>query len=150
MPSIAVMARWLLVISAFVGCMALLLYTQLSSFETHASMIASWLQHDQPEHVSAETTETVRSHAWKPLYHLGGNSPWIQKVDGVVDTDCNTPPGCRVDQVHMVGAQYDRVQVGIHLTSVFPFYSCPDMLNAIPPSKQASVGRPALKCGLAS
>lgn len=37
---------------------------------------------------------------WNILYHLGGNSPWIQNVDG---DDINTPVGCRVDQAHMVG-----------------------------------------------
>ncbi|KAK0326215.1 hypothetical protein LTR82_002961 [Friedmanniomyces endolithicus] len=40
---------------------------------------------------------------WDIRYHLGGNSPWILKVSGTVDGGIEPPPGCVVDQVHMVG-----------------------------------------------
>jgi acid phosphatase len=39
---------------------------------------------------------------WNLLYHLGGNGPWIQKVDGVLEGGIGPPPQCRVEQVHMV------------------------------------------------
>lgn len=39
---------------------------------------------------------------WNILYHIGGNSPWIQKIDGVVQAGFGPPPGCHVEQVHMV------------------------------------------------
>lgn len=39
---------------------------------------------------------------WDILYHQGGNSPWIPKINGTITTDPSPPPGCRVEQVHMV------------------------------------------------
>lgn len=42
------------------------------------------------------------SSTWNILYHLGGNGPWIKKVDGVVDGGVDVPEGCKVEQVHMV------------------------------------------------
>lgn len=46
---------------------------------------------------------------WNILYHLGGNGPWISKVDNVVGGGLNAPSGCRIDQVHMVS---HRCQIG--------------------------------------
>ena len=40
---------------------------------------------------------------WKLFHHLGGNGPWIQRTENVVEGGIEVPPGCRVDQVHMVG-----------------------------------------------
>jgi acid phosphatase len=71
---------------------------------------------------------------WNILYHLGGNGPWIEKVDGVTKGGINVPEGCEVDMVHMV-----------HPISHIPMYSvprtrikllafrCPVMPNDIPP-----------------
>ena len=42
---------------------------------------------------------------WNLFYHLGGNGPWIEKVDarfGSHEKDGKPPPGCVIDQVHMV------------------------------------------------
>jgi acid phosphatase len=39
---------------------------------------------------------------WNILYHLGGNGPWVQKVDGVITNELAPPEGCEVQQVHMV------------------------------------------------
>ena len=39
---------------------------------------------------------------WNLFYHLGGNGPWIPKVDGVVRDTLAPPAGCVVNQVHMV------------------------------------------------
>ena len=39
---------------------------------------------------------------WNMLYHLGGNGPWIQKIDNVVQDGFEPPAGCQVEQVHMV------------------------------------------------
>lgn len=47
------------------------------------------------QHVVADTD-------WNLFYHLGGNGPWIPKVDGVIDARIAPPTGCVVDQVHMV------------------------------------------------
>jgi len=43
------------------------------------------------------------SNQWNILYHLGGNGPWIPKIDGVVDGGIAVPNGCRIDMIHMVG-----------------------------------------------
>lgn len=39
---------------------------------------------------------------WDLFYHLGGNGPWIPKVEGVLHNGLDPPEGCKVDQVHMV------------------------------------------------
>ena len=36
------------------------------------------------------------------LYHLGGNGPWITKLDGTLHEDVEPPMGCKVEQAHMV------------------------------------------------
>lgn len=40
---------------------------------------------------------------WNIHYHLGGNGPWIPKLQNTVEDDIDPPAGCWVDQVHMVG-----------------------------------------------
>ena len=45
---------------------------------------------------------TVTDTDWNLFYHLGGNGPWIQKVDSVIHGPISPPTGCVVDQAHMV------------------------------------------------
>jgi acid phosphatase len=45
---------------------------------------------------------------WNILYHLGGNGPWVQKIDGIVTNDLAPPEGCEIQQVHMVSRPYFR------------------------------------------
>ena len=40
--------------------------------------------------------------SWNMLYHLGGNGPWIKKLEGTLHEDVEPPRGCEVEQVHMV------------------------------------------------
>ena len=40
--------------------------------------------------------------SWDILYHLGGNGPWIQKFDGILEENIEPPSGCEIEQVHMV------------------------------------------------
>lgn len=47
----------------------------------------------------------VNANEWNLLYHLGGNGPWIEKIDGVVEGGIQVPMGCKVDMVHMVGSR---------------------------------------------
>jgi acid phosphatase len=35
---------------------------------------------------------------------LGGNGPWVEKRENVLDGGIGVPEGCMVEQVHMVGA----------------------------------------------
>ena len=46
---------------------------------------------------------------WNILYHLGGNGPWIEKVDGIVEGGIGVPDGCRIEQVHMVRVSMQSV-----------------------------------------
>lgn len=39
---------------------------------------------------------------WNLLYHLGGNGPWIPRVDDIVDGGIAVPEACRIDMIHMV------------------------------------------------
>ncbi|KAE8351361.1 histidine phosphatase superfamily [Aspergillus coremiiformis] len=47
---------------------------------------------------------------WNLLYHLGGNGPWVEKLDepeaGGVTVD--PPNGCAIDQVHMMSRHAER------------------------------------------
>ncbi|OJD35609.1 phosphoglycerate mutase-like protein [Diplodia corticola] len=45
---------------------------------------------------------------WNVLYHLGGNGPWVEKVDGVLDEGIAVPEGCNVEQVHMMSRHHER------------------------------------------
>jgi hypothetical protein len=54
------------------------------------------------QHAPINATTTTTSRDWNLLYHLGGNGPWIPKVDGVVEGGLSLPEGCKIDQVHMV------------------------------------------------
>jgi len=58
------------------------------------------------------------SNQWNILYHLGGNGPWIPKIDGVVDGGITTPNGCRIDMIHMVGCLLYVVIQGSELTKI--------------------------------
>ncbi|KAF2465895.1 phosphoglycerate mutase-like protein [Lindgomyces ingoldianus] len=48
------------------------------------------------------------THDWNILYHLGGNGPWVEKVDNVVEGGIAVPDGCAVDQVHMMSRHAER------------------------------------------
>lgn len=39
------------------------------------------------------------------FYHLGGNGPWIPKINGTVGEGIEPPAGCQVTQVHMAGSR---------------------------------------------
>jgi len=41
---------------------------------------------------------------WNILYHLGGNGPWIPKVEGPFGDELSVPQGCKIEQVHVVRA----------------------------------------------
>ncbi|KAJ4982848.1 histidine acid phosphatase [Stagonosporopsis vannaccii] len=45
---------------------------------------------------------------WNILYHLGGNGPWVEKVVNVVESGIAVPPGCEVEQVHMMARHAER------------------------------------------
>jgi hypothetical protein len=55
-------------------------------------------------HPHVPVTNTTTHEDWNILYHLGGNGPWIPKVDGPFREELSVPEGCKIEQVHMVGA----------------------------------------------
>lgn len=63
------------------------------------------------------------------MYHVGGNGPWIEKVDGVVEGGIEPPEKCSVEQIHMVCARWPRRSRGLQLT----LRSCHGMLNGTLP-----------------
>lgn len=53
----------------------------------------------------AASQQDSKQDDWNLFYHLGGNGPWVEKVDarfGTYEKDGKPPPGCVIDQVHMV------------------------------------------------
>lgn len=60
-----------------------------------------WSSEPDPQ---AASRSGVDKDGWNLLYHLGGNGPWVEKVDGVVEGGIQVPEGCEVDMVHMVGS----------------------------------------------
>jgi len=71
----------------------------------------NWIRHilglSQWQLQSAWTSVKARPD-WNILYHIGGNGPWIQKIDGVVQEGFGPPAGCHVEQVHMVSMGYSH------------------------------------------
>jgi hypothetical protein len=65
-----------------------------------------WLS-DAARHIQSPLSFLANDHPtdaqWDILQHLGGDGPWIQKTDNVLNHSIDVPEGCRVDQVHMVG-----------------------------------------------
>ena len=65
------------------------------------------------------------------LYHLGGNGPWIEKVEGIVEGGIGVPEGCRVEQVHMVDTRCDSVDTFKAMGNMsFPSYACSGIYSA--------------------
>ncbi|OCK79484.1 phosphoglycerate mutase-like protein [Lepidopterella palustris CBS 459.81] len=76
---------------------------------------ASWKSWWHPQRTSGQPAIPapkqgggVFSKDWNILYHLGGNGPWVEKVDGVVEGGIEVPEGCSVDQVHMMSRHSER------------------------------------------
>nr|AUC62758.1 phytase [Morchella importuna] len=61
----------------------------------------------EPDYQAA-SGHTVDKDEWNLLYHLGGNGPWVEKVDGVVEGGIQVPDGCEVDMVHMMSRHGER------------------------------------------
>ena len=58
---------------------------------------------DPVRYRSNRDSQRQRETGWNILYHLGGNGPWIEKIDGDSELQGIAPPeGCSVDQVHLV------------------------------------------------
>jgi len=106
------MAWWLVASSALTGLLALLCCQQLELQGLLPFALPSHYQCWWPLQVDgclarASSTDVNDGQltGWNIFYHQGGNSPWIPKLHGTEGDSIETPAGCRVDQVHMVGAK---------------------------------------------
>ena len=102
------MARWLLLLSATVASFAFFSRTNILSEVLDAAIELSSEYISNRNHISSDQDiSSLRSGSshdhWNVLHHMGGNSPWVQKTEEVVNGSVDIPPGCRIDQVHMVG-----------------------------------------------
>lgn len=99
----------------FVILAAVLLYnygpehslTTLISPVTHhtptSPYAASWRSWFHPLQSHLGYAPTALKRYWNVLHHLGGNGPWVEMLDeGSRTPDLAPPPGCSMDQVHMV------------------------------------------------
>lgn len=69
----------------------------------HSPHHSSWNTWFHPFRSLPSADAGSRQKDWNILYHLGGNGPWIEKIDGDSQSLGIAPPeGCSVDQVHMV------------------------------------------------
>lgn len=80
------------------------------------------------------TTLSNTSEEWNLLHHLGGNGPWIPKTTDVVEGGIDPPPGCRIDQIHMVGSHLSTCIEPSTKLSIIRYL---DMPNATRPSRLA-------------
>lgn len=73
---------------------------------SHGPYGSSWQSWWHPKRNTSLKKDVVER-GWNLFYHLGGNGPWIEKVDGVVAGGIGPLEDCKVEQVHMVSANFD-------------------------------------------
>jgi len=122
-------------VSALTACLAVSLLVFFPDFYPFTSPFTAWRTANQPR--PQQASKPVEK--WNLHYHLGGNGPWVPKVEGIVDGGIDVPEGCKVEQVHMVGPAI-RLEVGV----VSDFLSSHShrsqgMLNDTQPYQQACV-----------
>jgi hypothetical protein len=90
----------------FVAVAAATIYVGLQQDHLWVATINQYLGviTSQWTHPHILVTNTTTHEEWNILYHLGGNGPWVPKVDGPFGDDLSIPEGCKIEQVHMVGA----------------------------------------------
>ncbi|KAF1978005.1 phosphoglycerate mutase-like protein [Bimuria novae-zelandiae CBS 107.79] len=83
-------------------------YLQYTSAERpHQASWGSWHHPKHSKHGVGQRASAVTQN-WNILYHLGGNGPWVEKVDDVVEGGIGVPEGCNVEQVHMMSRHAER------------------------------------------
>jgi hypothetical protein len=83
---------------AFISVLSSTVWISSASFGWYTSWLPLWLFPALAQRPGVPSGEP-----WSILYHLGGNSPWIPKINGIVADGIDPPAGCKVEQVHMVG-----------------------------------------------
>ncbi|RPB27592.1 phosphoglycerate mutase-like protein [Terfezia boudieri ATCC MYA-4762] len=90
---------FLLALSFFCFAASILLLLLPQSFPLHLILPFKFVKQQETDKLSAQ---------WNILYHLGGNGPWIPKIDGVVDGGIAIPNGCKIDMIHMMSRHGER------------------------------------------
>ncbi|KAG8631647.1 hypothetical protein KVT40_000787 [Elsinoe batatas] len=75
-----------------------------------------------PRNYFAPPPLPVYNHTWSILQHLGGSGPWIPHTTHALTHDLSPPPGCRVDQVHLISrhaARYPTHPAGIRMLQLY-------------------------------
>jgi len=121
------MAWWIMAISTFMALIALLLC--YSNFTPAAASTFGFLDRLRASSISqrpigaqnadAHELSSTAEEPWNVMQHQGGNSPWFQKTQGIIEGGIEPPAGCRIDQVHMVGGPLRTV--GAVTDRCFPF-----------------------------
>jgi acid phosphatase len=98
---------------------------------------ASWRSWFHPLQSQLGYAPISLNHDWNVLHHLGGNGPWVEMLDeGRLTPDLAPPPGCSIDQVHMVRNLNDNNGEG---KSLLISYRCRGTQRDIPPRLLAIV-----------
>ena len=90
--------------ATIIACIAALLSviyfnTASASFLRPVQLWSSTTGNEQQD-IIAEDIGLASS--WNVIEHLGGNSPWITKINGTASFDISPPHGCQIEQVHIV------------------------------------------------
>ncbi|KAK5175349.1 uncharacterized protein LTR77_000488 [Saxophila tyrrhenica] len=105
--------------STLIACFAVLALVFFPDFYPFTSPLTAWrLASKAP---GQEETAGV-SKAWDLRYHLGGNGPWIPKLNGTTGGNINVPKGCKVEQVHMISRhaeRYPTVPAGLKMLDLY-------------------------------
>jgi acid phosphatase len=65
--------------------------------------VGSWKTWFHPLQIPAGSESKKHRKGWNLLQHLGGNGPWIEKIDDREESSNLAPPdGCSIEQVHLV------------------------------------------------
>ncbi|CAI7575601.1 unnamed protein product [Penicillium pancosmium] len=71
--------------------------------------VGSWKTWFHPLQVPAEGGPNTHRKGWNLLQHLGGNGPWIEKIDDRGESSNLAPPeGCSIEQVHLMSRHGER------------------------------------------
>ncbi|KAF2769442.1 phosphoglycerate mutase-like protein [Teratosphaeria nubilosa] len=87
-----------------------------------ASSASAVFEKNFPEALQTDDDQLAGDGDWDIRYHLGGNSPWIPKVNGTIEGGFAPPGGCHVDQVHMLARhaeRYPTVNAGIKMLEFY-------------------------------
>lgn len=74
---------------------------------TYRPYYASWGSWHDPQQLH-EDRSGATSQDWNVLHHMGGNGPWIEKVEDIVPGGIAVPKGCEIDQIHMMARHAER------------------------------------------